>query len=294
MISATYMYNFIAGQFLPNSLPTRCSLGILSASSTGFLLVGSVPAPELYVYTTSGISVTKLIVPNGELACAAVWTPGGNIVCTTDRSVMLLSITGDILSEYNYGAAGRFSVSQDGDIYITITSKNEVYKSNDDGMTWNLMFKAFDRDIDLLQAIKVSSNQYNDIYWILEAQFALGNKTKQLCILTLNKTADNTVWNITRSYYTMCTYMYIDIPGYTLTFDGHSTVFALNDKNRDVLTWSVNGTFNGQLQLLLDNSYQLARHNSLAVDSANHTMYIGLAQHGEVKVNVFTLTYESF
>jgi hypothetical protein len=37
--------------------------------------------------------------------------------------------------------------------------------------------------------------------------------------------------------------------------------------------WSVNGTFNGQLQILLDNSLDVV--NCLAVDSANHTMYVG-------------------
>ena len=91
----------------------------------------------------------------------------------------------------------------------------------------------------------------------------------------------------------MPTHLQKDISVYSLTFDGYSTVLALVDNSQDVLMWSVNGTFVGQLQILLHNLHNLVMTYCLAVDSANHTMYVGLATRGKMDVNVFILTYES-
>jgi hypothetical protein len=107
---------------------------------------------------------------------------------------------------------------------------------------------------------------------------------------TVNKMADNAVKSVTRSNVTIPTHIQKYLLVNFLVFDGHSTMFVLVSNNQDVLMWSVNGTFNGQLQLLFDNSPNI---NSLAVDSANHTMYVGLSTGAGTIVSVFTLTYGS-
>lgn len=115
---------------------------------------------------------------------------------------------------------------------------------------------------------------------------------KQLCIVTLNKPADNAERGIAWSNFTMPTHLQEDIWMYLLAFDGHSTIFALAYHINDVLLWSVNGTFIGQLQLgLLFTSLPSAAY-SLTVNSANRTMYVGIATDSRVEVSVFKLTYE--
>lgn len=288
MKSAKYMYNFASGHFSTTSL---FGSGILSVSSAGRLILGkSGVSNELLIYTTGGSHVTTLNVAVSRVVYDAVWTPRGNIVCAADTNVVVLSSAGEILKKTENATGRYFSVSQDGDIYIS--DKKNVYKSTDDGMTWTVMFSAPDGNISIQLAIKVSSKQYNDLFWTVEYKYPvppLIKITQLLCRYTLSKTADSTVSGVTRHVITMPTRLNKKVSVKLLTFDGHSTIFALLDNNLDVFMWSITGKFNGQLQLLLDSSQHLV--NCLTVDSVNRTLYVNFPSDGMVRV--FTLMYES-
>lgn len=287
--SAMYMYNFTADFSTSYWQATKCKLSI---SSKGHLLVSPPVTGELRIYTTSGRHVTTLDVPDTMYVYDAVWTRQSNIVCTTGDGVIVVSKTRSILNKADVGKEGYLSVSQNGDIYISHTTS--VYESTDDGKTWSIIFSVLDSSSYIQQAIKVSTDHYSDIFWTFES-FESNNMpadVTQLGIYTLNKTAGNADRNVTWSSVAMPSHLHANVSVYFLAFDGHSTVFALAYHIDDVLMWSVNGTFYGQLQLgvLFSNLPNVAY--SLAVESSNHTMYVGKETHGRVDVNVFALLYE--
>lgn len=289
MTSAKYMYNFTVNKLKTNR---RGEIGILSVSSNGLVLVGALSSTELHIYTTSGSHVKTLNISDTVLVYDAVWTRRSNILCIAKEYVMLLSITGDILKKSGYTTGRLLSVSQNGDIYIT--NKSAVCVSTDDGMTWSVQFNALGGNNYIHQAIKVSSDRDNDIFWTVETTknaILSANEKSQLFVYILNNTLDNTVRSVTRRNVTIPTYIQNDVSVYFLTFHGHLTIFALAYNNNDVLMWSVNGTFSSQLQLLRNNSLSAIGPNCLTVDNANYTMYVALSS-GAI-VSVFTLIYES-
>lgn len=152
-----------------------------------------------------------------------------------------------------------------------------MYKSTDDGMTWSVVFSVPDINSVVMQATKVSSDQYSDIFWTIESKsfVSLEQENTQLMYMnTSNKTADNAIRDVTCSDVAMPTHIQKDGSVYLMSYDGHSTIFALVDNNRDVFMWSVNGMFNGQLHLLFDNSHNLFYSNFLSVVCVNQTMYV--------------------
>lgn len=287
MTSATHMYNFTADQFSTNYQQTK--RGILSVSSTGHnVLVGLSITNVLHIYTANGSHVATLNVPDDELVFDAVFTHRGNIVCITAGTVMVLSMSGQILNRYTGTVGWYFSVSQDGSIYAS--RKNKIYLSTDDGMSWSFKFSVPDNKSYVQQTVKVAPNQHNEIFWTVESKEPLFNDNinSQLYMYTLNKTSDNVALNVIRSNVTIPTHIQ-DMSVYSLTFDGHSTIFVLVDNVQDVLMWSVDGVFKDQLQLLLHNSPIFA--NCFAVDNDSHTMYVGFSSHSIV--SVFKMIYES-
>jgi hypothetical protein len=102
-----------------------------------------------------------------------------------------LLITGNILKESDITAGEYLSVSQDGDIYVC--HQGNVNVSTDDGMTWSIKFSALDNNSYVQQAIKVSSDQYTDIFWTVEFTPFDVNGNTQLYIYTLHMTADTNV-----------------------------------------------------------------------------------------------------
>jgi hypothetical protein len=284
--SAKYMYNFTVAE-----KPIR-EKGVLSVSSNKHLLVGSYATVELHIYNTSGRHMTTLNVPKDEVFNNAVWTRRGNIVCKTERSVTVLSINKRIVSkipiENADSASGYLSGSQDGDIYIS--NSKDVSKLTDDGMTLSVQFSTLDIENFVHLAIKVSSDQHNDIFWTVESKHPNmpdNDGKTELYVYTLNKTASNVDQGVSWSRVAIPTN---EVSVYFLTFDSHTTIFALASNIQDVLMWSVNGTYHGQLHLLLDKS--LIFVNGLAVDSADHTMYVVFSTEATMSVGVFTLTYD--
>jgi hypothetical protein len=155
--------------------------------------------PELHIYTTSGSHVTTLHSFDSEPCTDAVWTRGGNIVCTNKIYLMVLSMTGKVLNKFDQTLLEYLSVSQFGDIYVSDT--RDVYESTDDGMTWSVKFSIYDSNSYAQQAIRVSSDQYNDFFWTAESE--PDSENKQLYVYTLNKTADSAIWGTIRSSVTM-------------------------------------------------------------------------------------------
>jgi hypothetical protein len=103
-------------------------------------------------------------------------------------------------------------------------------------------------------------------------------------IYDMNKAADKAVRSVTEI---SITNVRNDVNGCSLIFDGHSTILSYTVNNNDVLMWSVNGLFSGRLQLLPHHRNNYV--DSLAIDSANHTMYVGYYFYD--LVSVFKLTY---
>jgi hypothetical protein len=286
--SAEYMYNFSVDELITDGY----LVSTLSASGDGYLLVSAFFTD---IYTTDGSYIITLNSSDGEPVHDAAWTPGGDIVCTTANSVLVLSITGDILTRSNNATwLSRVSVSQDGDIYVT--NKGKVLLSSDGGVTWSVRFSALDNNSYVKQAIKVSSDQHSDIFWTLEFKAVVlsGNESSQLYMYTLYKTADNAVSNVTRSDVTIPTDIRENVLFLlSIAYDGKLTIFALDFYSNDVFMWSVDGTYYGQLQLiLLDNSLNMGDITWLAVDSNNQTMYASLLTTSIVSVGVFSLTYD--
>ncbi len=77
----------------------------------------------------------------------AVWTPRGNIVCTTskNKTVVVMTQSGEVLAETSMTTSNwNVDVSTTDDVIYLVDNKSSVHQSTDGGLTWNHVFSSPD------------------------------------------------------------------------------------------------------------------------------------------------------
>lgn len=274
----------------------QAPVSILSLSSDDqMLLVGYGDEHHLYVYTTSGTNVSTIKMRD-EVQHAA-WAPRRHhvvvITAVTSgnnvRPVQVMSVKGDVLSSYRIYFPRYVSVSTDKVIYVC--AQNDVFQSNDDGMTWTVVAKTLDpRKVTYEYAIRVpaatGSNSRllgysQDVTWAITQTRWYNLYRYRLSICTSNKYSNGNEHVTWRDVILPTS---VNVEDSKLAFDGNASVYMINYRDWSVHVMSASGLYEGQV--LSAEHFDSKNPFSLTVDGQRRVMYIG-QQLGVI--SVFTL-----
>ena len=235
----------------------------------------------LFFYSLDGIYLSSLTIDDNDVLYDAISTFRGDIVYTTSvksNKVVLMSMTGRVITHRRMSDPRRLSMSNDNVIYLADYNVG-VYQSTDDGVTWTEVFKSI-FGWNCWQAIKVKQNNIDE-FWTPE----YNGKTRRMCVYTVDKRrpGNDTVWR--EINLPIVDGRYIDLSYGSLVFDGKSTVFLSTANNKSVYLFSVSGDY--LYQLLSQHNFKRAPRK-LTLDTQNQLLYVG---QRESVIDVFKLRY---
>jgi hypothetical protein len=249
-------------------------IDIMAVSNNGDqLLVGSKQDNRIHSYKLKELKGLQRGQQTREQFYDAVITPNGELLYSTKKKNLCLMILGKTASKVKSGITGYFSVSNDDVIYIA-DPHSGVFKSSDDGKTWQLVFKLPDNSHQCIQAVKVSTNKQAEVFWVRES--STSNITLlRIYILNTQPTTDN---KVTWRDVTLPTNVSIDVANSKLACDYSSgDVFVLDCRNKAVHRFSSSGQHIQQLTSIRFENYEPL---SLAVHRQNTslTLYVGFVK----------------
>ena len=231
---------------------------------------------QLLIYSREGHYLST--ITTNDYPFDATWTPRGSIVYTTYSKVVVGSKTGKVIAVHSQMTNPRYLSSWEDIIYLTDVRKG-VFRSTDDGVSWNLVFIPHGL---CKQAIKVTSDSdYQDDFWAL---VFIGHKYRLgVYCVDMRNSLDKVTWreiNVTNT-----DSEHIQLHSTKLSFGGYNNIFLTDFGNKVVHVFSVTGQYHGQLlpSLQLNNSPE-----RLAEDKVNQLLYVG---QGLGVVSVFKLSY---
>ena len=229
------------------------------------LLVGWRGSSQLYIYDMRLGSVFTIHV-NGQVY-DALWSPYGNyVICLTSiNNIIVMLPSGHIVKSHRVARLGYFTASRH-DIILLTAIDNDVYQTEDDGITWTLMFR-FTLDIGskLLRLIKVKANIHinDDEYWSLQIErdqlflkiHSMGPMStlltlKRLIHLPIKLVNDNAI----------------------MAFNGYTTVMVGDVITGRIFIFSTNNQENSKS---LEPALILLKPMSISIDSKDSVIYVG-------------------
>ena len=271
MKSSQLLLNFIVGQLKSKSVNT---LSVFNDK----LLITCYPLSQLFIYSREGRHLSTISINDDDKLYDAIWTPRGNIVYTTcdSKKVVVMSEFGKVIATHTQMIGPRyFSVSKDDNIYLADWDTG-VYESNDDGVSWNLVFKSTD-GWHCLQVVKVIAD-HSDDFWTMEWR----NNQWHLRVYSVDKKRfDVKVKDIN---VTTTDGKYLDLTGSGLSYDGYMNIFLSDYHHKAVHVLSVNDQHHCKI---LASYHTKNIPERLSVDLERQLLYVGQL-YGVVEV--FKLT----
>ena len=144
------------------------------------LLIGERTGISLDIYNLEGHFLWKIKLDIIDKIFDAIFTSRGNIMYTTNSNtncnhynknchnkVVTITEDGEEINRNLIKLTGRLSISSDGIIYIACYGTG-IYRSTDEGQSWNLMGRVFNyTDGNLFHLIFKTITDSDDYYWSL-------------------------------------------------------------------------------------------------------------------------------
>ena len=238
------------------------------------LLIGNSGDNKLFIYSHEGHYQSSITIDGSDNVYDAVLTFFGNIVYSTtyQKKIVLMSISGKIIRYNQMKDPKRLSISDDSSIYLA-DYVDGVFQSTDDGDTWVLAIKAAS-SWQCWQAIKVTTD--NDVSFWLRGR---NNGIRQVRIYSKDKKYldSNVTW---RDKLLVEESKQINLTYGCLLYDGWSSVFLSDSRNKAVHVFSARGHYSHQL---LASNHFMRYPRKLIFDTTNQLLYVG-EQSGFVEV----------
>jgi hypothetical protein len=245
-------------------LQLKYGVTILSVASDGQLLIGRQYDKQLHVYSDNGSHVKSLAIPFNTKVTDAVWSPREHdIVCTIYRldieKVVVMSVTGDVISQMQMMIPKYLSVSFDNVIYVT--SFKGISHSSDNGTTWNTLIGERGDGWLFNQALKVTPYNIVSNYtiWAVETNYT----NWRLSIYTPGKLTWTDV---------VLPNSQVKVDNSRMAFDGRTNIYMTDYYNRAVHVWSVDGRYVRQLLSAQDFTHDEPR--TVAVNKQRTLLYV--------------------
>ena len=269
------------------------------------LLIGCYLHNQLFIFNLDGHHLSTITSDDNDELRDATWTPRGYIVYTTwiSKRVVSMSESGSVLATHTTMRAPQcLSVSDDGIIYLADFYEG-VYRSADDGASWNLVFNSTD-GWHCWHVIKVI-NDLSDDYWTLEQsddkhyelrvysfksigrrrsdRYATIRRDRPDCYIIRR---DRSKRYITRKTVNLPTAddKHINLCYSNLSYDGNMNIFLSDWHSAAVHVLSANGQYKNELLSLDQIKFHPAR---LTVDGEHELLYVG---QDDCVVSMFKLT----
>jgi hypothetical protein len=242
-------------------VPIR-NYAILSVASDGQLLIGEHLGELLHFYSKNGSYKKPFAIPFGAKVIDAVWFLH-HIVCATDdygtQQTVLMSVTGDVISQSQMTSPRCLSVSVDNVIYVT--HHEGLSYSSDNGTTWNNSISLRGNGWRFHQALKVTPNGVVSNYtiWMIEYN---DYKEWRLSIYT----PGNGTWTDV-----VLPSLRVKVNHSRMFFDGHTNIYMTDFNYRLVHVWSVNGQY---VQKLLSPLHLLHRPRNVALNKQRTLLFV--------------------
>ena len=255
------------------------------------LLVSCVFNSNLFIFSREGHHLSTIPTDKNDKLRDATWTPRDNIVYAAFNSskVVVMSKSGKVISTHTHMTKPMYFSVSDDTIYLA-DLQTGVYKTADDGISWNLIFiSTYGRRCFLVIKVKISTEQRDD-YWTLEKD--KGNNT-YLRVYSVNssytimdrKRNDNyVIWRDIKVF-TANGLQFTKFEHSCLSRDGTANIFFSDVYKNDFYMLPTNCQYNCQI---LSSHYVNYTPYRLVVDKERQLMYVG--QRYSV-VGVLKLTY---
>ena len=222
---------------------------------------------NLYIYNIYGMqcSTIKLRYRIYDVTL----TPGGNIVYTTcltkklkysRNKVVTTNMLGEKLAEKTMTLPLCLSVSEDKNIYLA-DGINGVYESQDDGFSWNLLFKLPNGSDRCWQTIKVLNSLGENIFWTL-----LKRNDKQYYLELFSFGAGSEIMK-----YEDIDQSSLDLSVSKLAYNGKDTILLATYKNNSVFSIP---TYNQKDVKRLSFDEQLRYIRGINFDPSKQLLYV--------------------
>ena len=243
MTSYKLLFSFTVTQL--HNLPTDKRVAILSVFK-GKLLVSGLRLSQLFIYNTSGSYLSSVKINNR--LWDAKWTPRGNIIYTSAACTvgMVSKVGGIIIRATKYQMKTPRYLSIDNNVIYITDVDTGLFRSTDDGVSWNLVFKAPD-EWACEQVIKVNSNpRLIEDFWMVVRRdqenyalrvYSVDKRRTDIVVTWKNVTAlEPNGRTIKVSYRSR------------LSYDGKTNIFLSNCFDEAVHVFSVNGLYQFQIR----------------------------------------------
>ena len=237
------------------------------------LLIGT-NTQQLLIYGIRGDYKSTITLTDN--AQDAAWIVNGNIICVTNviSKVLVLSNTGDIVTETQMSRPLNVYVSPDYSIYVRDTN-GHIYQSKNNGFSWTLVFILPRETLKRSQLIQMSTT-FDSELWLLET--TSGEQRAVFRIFSMGKNYNSN--NMTERYVNI-TAIPASINAFSsLIVDNVANIFLSSMPENKVLVL----TLKGECRALI--SDHLKYPTKLALD--NYFLYVGQATG---VVSVFELVY---
>ena len=278
-------------KFAVDQLEIGAANNYLISAFNSTLVLSYVASKILLLYSWQGQNLTEISLES-ELR-DVTWTLTGNIVCAVEsHHIVRMSLFGKISFRFKIaGILNRFSLSNDGNIYITVRELG-VYQSTNDGITWTLLFQSANQWY-CIESVKLTT-KLSENFWITQY-----NKTKKDSLYDsyIGKQARLRVYSLSRSSFDSyfkwrdiqlpekhCAH--VDFSRSKMSQDNFMNIFIGDQNNNAIHVVSVNGQYRCEVVTSFDiNANSLL---GLTVERDRRLLYVGLSNG---VILVYNLTY---
>ena len=248
------------------------------------ILVSRINNPSVYIYNADGTKLSDIRV-SLKVLWNAVWINDEQLICTADNDddiPILMSESGEIKTKFSifkHGLHVYVSRNQPNIIYIADYHVG-LYRSEDSGETWSLMFNVSTNNCILLQAIPVQDGYDGHVFWTRIRK----NKVDLLQVCKVDKDGVTT-WHeidvVTESGENsrLCW-------GSMMAYDENGSIFLSSPNDNAVYVFSVH---NGKQIDSLSITEGLDKPSGLAIDINKRLLYVG-NKGGIIKIFEFDET----
>ena len=245
--------------------PSVDSIRILSIFADKLLVGEGGKSNKLLVYNTETARLSKIATVTHQPEIKdATWTPRGSILIVVHNVLVVLTLSGKVISRSNKMPSPiSVTASSDGILYVS-DFLTGLHKSGDDGVSWTLVVEC-KFCVDIAKVI----TDHSEDFWTREQVGDYNHWRLRIYSFDLKLSNSNVTRRDVNIYKTIISHQWSNNK---LATDGSANIFLLDLYHQAVFTYSVDGQYQCKLLMLDEINKQM---QSIAIDRKRQVLYVG-------------------